>query len=280
VLGVGGLLCQPERVERDDGDEEVLAGGVANAGAVVRIGDQVARPSNPNTSVIHAFLGALRDAGFDGVQRPFGVDELGRERLEYIEGEVALPPYPAWVQTDAALTSIARLMRRYHDAAATVGVPDGTWSDEMAAPGGGPIVCHNDVCLENVVFRDGEAVALIDFDFAAPGRPTHDLASFAQMCVPIDDETNAARLGWTAADLPARLRLIGDAYGLDAPQRTDVVTDIERNMAALGAFVRRRVEAGDPNFIAMWEQMGGQERYDRRWEWFLQQRPRFIDAMA
>ena len=30
---------------------------------------------------------------------------------------------------------------------------------------GGPIVCHNDVCLENVVFRDGEAVGLLDFDF-------------------------------------------------------------------------------------------------------------------
>jgi len=27
---------------------------------------------------------------------------------------------------------------------------------------GGPLVCHNDVELSNVVFRDGIAVALID----------------------------------------------------------------------------------------------------------------------
>ena len=49
----------------------------------------------------------------------------------------------------------------------------------MADPEGGPVVCHNDVCLENVVFRNGEAVALLDFDFAAPGRPVYDLACFA-----------------------------------------------------------------------------------------------------
>ena len=29
-------------------------------------------------------------------------------------------------------------------------------------------MCHNDVCPENVVFRDGIAVALLDFEFAAP----------------------------------------------------------------------------------------------------------------
>ena len=72
----------------------------------------------------------------------------------------------------------------------------------MADPEGGPVVCHNDVCLENVVFRDGEAVALLDFDFAAPGRPVYDLACFARMCVPIDDDENRARFGWHGDDLP------------------------------------------------------------------------------
>jgi hypothetical protein len=93
----------------------------------------------------------------------------GRERLGFIPGDVAVPPHPAWAQTAEALASIARLMRRLHDAAARVGVPDGRWNRELADSAGGPIVCHNDVCLENVVFRDGEAIGLIDFDFAAPG---------------------------------------------------------------------------------------------------------------
>jgi hypothetical protein len=269
-------------VEQPDGfEEEVLTGGVANAGAVVRVGDQVARPSNLHTPTIHAFLTALRDAGFDGVQRPFGLDDRGRERLEYVAGTVALPPYPKWVQTDASLASIARLLRRFHDAAASLGgTSAGDWSEEMADPGGGPIVCHNDVCLENVVFRHGEAVALIDFDFAAPGRPAYDIAQFARMCVPIDDETNAERLGWTGADLPARLRLVADAYGLDHLQRREVVDNIDESIERAGAFVRRRVEAGDPNFVAMWGAMGGQERYDRRSRWYERHRTRFVDAMA
>ena len=195
-----------------------MKGGVANAGAVVRVGQHVLRPSNPHTPSIHAFLDFLVRTGFDGASQPIGVDPDGRERLRFIEGDVALPPYPAWAQTDEALASIARLMRRYHDAAAAfVPGPGHTWSDEMADPESGTIVCHNDVCLENVVFRDGEAVGLLDFDFAAPGRPVFDLACFARMCVPIDDDSRT-RFGWTAADLPKRLRLVADAYGLTAPR--------------------------------------------------------------
>ena len=53
------------------------------------------------------------------------------------------------------------------------------WSDEMRDPDplGDVVICHNDVCPENVVYRDGVAVALLDFDFAAPGRRVYDVAS-------------------------------------------------------------------------------------------------------
>jgi thiamine kinase-like enzyme len=142
----------------------------------------------------------------------------------------------------------------------------------MADPRGGPIVCHNDVCLENVVFRDGEAVALLDFDFAAPGRPEYDVAAFARMCVPVDDPTNAVRLGWGDVDRAARLRLVADEYGLDRAQRRLFLGCIDDAMEAAGEFVRRRVEAGDPNFIQMWEAMGGQERFDRRRAWWMETR--------
>ena len=66
-------------------------------------------------------------------------------------------------------------------------------------------MCHNDVCLENIVFRNGLAVGLLDFDFAAPGRPVYDLAQFARMCVPIDDDLSAARLGWVSRTGPRDL---------------------------------------------------------------------------
>jgi hypothetical protein len=256
-----------------------LDGGVANAGTVVRSGDHVLRPSNPHTSSIHRFLGFVAQAGFDGASQPVGVDPDGRERLRFIDGDVALPPYPEWARTDEALGSMARLMRRFHDAAVGfVPRPDDSWSAELADPAGGPIICHNDVCLENVVFRDGEAVGLLDFDFAAPGRALYDLACFARMCVPIDDESRV-RFGWGAADLPARLRLVADEYGLEADERAELLTALGETIARGGEFLLRRVEAGDENFIQMWTSMGGMSRFDRRRAWWADNRRQFEAAM-
>ena len=164
-------------------DNEVLHGGVANAGAVVRSGAYVLRPANDHSVSILEFLSRLESAGFEGAPSPVGVEPDGRERLRFVPGDVAIPPYPDWAQADGALASVAILMRSLHDASQRIDTSALAWSSEMADPQGGPIICHNDVCLENVVFRNGRAVALLDFDFAAPGRRTFDLAAFrADVC--------------------------------------------------------------------------------------------------
>jgi hypothetical protein len=259
-------------------DEEILHGGVANAGVVVRAGPYVLRPAGPRPHATHALLRHVRDNGFDGVPEPVGVDGDGRERLVYIEGDVPVPPYPAWAQTDDALASIARLLRRYHDAVASFVDPPGTtWSDELADPEGGRLVCHNDVCLENVVFRDGQAVALLDFEFAARGRPTHDLAAMARMCVPVDPDSSA--FGWVQNDAAARLRVVADAYGLDRPGRMDLLSILDDQVRRSGEFVARRVAAGEQPFIDMWEAGGGQARFDRRRAWYADERNRIAAAL-
>lgn len=264
----------------DTGIVEIqLRGGVANAGSVVRSGDHVLRPSNPHTPTIHRFLGSLARTGFDGASQPVGVHTDGRERLRFIDGDVPLTPYPDWAQTDEALASIARLMRRFHVAARGFEQRAGdTWSAEMADPDGGSIVCHNDVCLENVVFRDGAAVGLLDFDFAAPGRPVYDLACFARMCVPIDDDSRV-RFGWEPANLAAQLRLVADEYGLVAEERGELVAALDGSIARGGEFLLRRVEEGDENFIEMWNSMGGMKRFDVRRAWWAGTRPQFDAAM-
>lgn len=257
----------------------MLQGGVANAGAVVRVGQHVLRPSNPHTKEIHVALTALASSGFDGAPVPVGVDPDGRERLEFIHGDVAVPPFPSWAQGDDLLASVAMLLTRFHHASARLDLPVARWSDEMADPLGGTTWCHNDVCLENVVFRDGSAVALLDFDFAAPGRPVHDLAQMARMCVPIDDDVSAERLGWMAADRPRRLRLVADVAGLDHHGRRELLEALDDAVARGGEFVRRRVDVGDVNFVAMWNQIGGAERYDRRRRWWVEARQSFADAL-
>jgi hypothetical protein len=261
-------------------DEETeLKGGVANAGAVTRQGQHVLRPSNEHSATIHRFLRHLAAVGFDGASVPVGIDDDGRERLRFVDGDVPLVPYPDWAQSDAALASVTRLIRRLHDASRSF-VPgsDERWSREMADPTGGPIVCHNDVCLENVVFRAGEAVTLLDFDFAAPGSPLFDLAAFARMCVPIDDDSSV-RFGWKPADLRKRLRLVADTYGLDSTERSELVALIGESIERGGEFLLRRVEAGDPNFIEMWNSIGGMRRFDRRRDWWVDSRADFVAAM-
>ena len=47
-----------------------------------------------------------------------------------------------------------------------------------------------------------------------------------------------------------------------------------------GEFVGRRVEAGDPNFIRMWNDMGGMERFDRRRRWWAEHEQGFLEALS
>jgi phosphotransferase family enzyme len=259
--------------------EEQLTGGTANAGGVMRAGRYVLRPASRYSASIRVFLSALREAGFDGGLTPASAGPDGRDRFEYVEGDVPTAPYPAWAQADTALVSMAALLRRFHDASGAFDPGPYRWSPELADPEGGRIVCHNDVCMENVVFRGGQAVALLDFDFAAPGRPGYDLARFAHMCVPLDDDLSAARLSWDSADRPRRLRLVADAYGLDRDGRTGLLEMVAGSLHHGAEFVRRRVERGDPNFVAMWNRTGGQQRFDRRQHWWAGHEHEFARAL-
>jgi hypothetical protein len=259
--------------------EQPLDGGIANAGRVVRVGPHVLRPASPHAGSIHTFLRAVTEAGFACAPAPIGIDEDGRERLVFIEGQVPVSPYPDWSQSDTALASIAALLRGLHDAARGFDPRGLTWDDSLADPAGGTIVCHNDVCPENVVFRDGIAVALLDFEFAAPGRPVFDLAHLGRLCVPVEDDVDQARLGWHPADRPARLRVVADAYGLDQPGRAELLMAMDDAIARVEAAVRRRVDAGDPNMVAMWHRTGGSERYDRRRRWWTDHHNEFAAAL-
>lgn len=210
---------------------------------------------------------------------PVGIDEDGRERLEFIEGEVPAPPYSEWSQSDAALASIAGLLRGLHDAGRGFDPEGLMWPDTLADPAGGTLVCHNDVELSNVVFRGGVAVALLDFEFAAPGRPTYDLAQLSRVCVPIEDEFDQDRLGWYPADRRARLRLVADAYGLDRDGRAELLMAMDDAIDRIEAAARRIVDEGGPQVVQMVEQTGGIEKYDRRRSWWTRHREEFAGAL-
>jgi len=244
--------------------EEHLVGGIANLGKVVRVGETVRRPASAFTASIFAFLEHLHEVGFEGAPGPLGIDEHGREVLSFIPGDVPIPPFPAWSMSDAALASVARLQRRFHDAAAGFDAAVHGWNDELAAPRGGPIICHSDICPENVVFWGGEAVAILDWDFAAPGRPEWDVAAVMSMWGPIHDPSDPVA-GMEGLDPFARARVVADAYGLTDAERA-AIPDVFVDRLSI-SLVEKRAAAGEQAFIEMLERQGGPGRARRRREW-------------
>ena len=116
-------------------DEQALVGGINPSRGVVRVGDTVRRPGM--RAAVRELLVHLELVGFSGAPRYLGVDEMDRHVVSWVEGDVPVPPYADWAMTDAALVSLGRLIRDYHDAVASFWPIASDWSAEWADPGAG-----------------------------------------------------------------------------------------------------------------------------------------------
>lgn len=219
-------------------DEERFLGG--DLTPYVRVGDTVRHPAGPWTPTVRRLLIHIREQGFLGVPEPLGVDSQGRETLNFIEGEVGYYPLPTYMWSAETLEEVARLIRRLHDATATLTAEEG---DHWRLPAHPPveIVCHNDLSPYNVVFRDGHAVGVIDFDNASPGSRAWDVAYAAYRFVPLADPENP---DVPVVPLPVqtqRLDLFLDSYGPGA-LRDEVVALLPARLEALIEFTGVRAE--------------------------------------
>jgi Phosphotransferase enzyme family len=265
----------------DDEPEELLRGGLANAGKVVRVGSTVRRPFASNGPAVVAFLSHLAEVGFEGVPRFHGIDPKGRGIFDYVEGDVDRDTNPVWARnSDALLASVARLQRRLHDAARSFNQEsDAVWDRGLAAPSPWTtnLVSHNDLCISNVVVRDGAAAAFIDFDFAAPTHPLWDVAVALRHWVPvkasIDDEPTR-RLG---LDQVERFRSYCDVYGARAGDRELIVEMLGVFLDQALVSMRTRFEAGIPAYVEIWVNGGYPEQNRRSRTWVTEHARRLIN---
>jgi Ser/Thr protein kinase RdoA (MazF antagonist) len=264
------------RHDHDVTREEPLTGGMDDTHAVVRVGDTVRRPRAASSAAVQALLLHLEEMGFAGAPRYLGSDAQGRDVLSYIEGQVPLPPYPAWSMRDDALVDLAHLLRRFHEATASFDLAGVSgWADEWADPVAGPLVCHNDLFPENVVFRDGREVALIDFDMAAPGRAFWDVAIAAQEWAPLS-APEARRDHPRHLDGVARLRLFASAYGIDPDCASHLVDLIFAERQQALAHIRSEIAAGNPAWIDHRRETRAEERTRADDAWLEQHRDALV----
>ncbi len=153
----------------------VLAGG--GRSVVHRLGDVVICNIGPWTHAVHALLRHLEDVGFPGAPRLVGsgLDETGREVLTFIDGEFTQPG--PWSLDGAA--ALGGLLRDLHQATRSFRPPaDAVWFPWHGRDLGRlvKVIGHCDVAPWNIVARDGQPVAFIDWETAGPVDPLVELA--------------------------------------------------------------------------------------------------------
>ncbi|GAA0469349.1 phosphotransferase [Paractinoplanes deccanensis] len=209
---------------------------------VVRVGDTVRRPLQPWSASVHALLRHLEGAGFPYAPRVLGVDDAGREVLTYVEGESG-PHGWARVVDEGGLRAMARLLRDYHQAVRDFR-PHVAWAGRDEPMAADELVCHGDFGPWNLVWRGSEPVGVIDWDYAWPARPVHDVAYALEYVAPFrDDETCLRWLAYPAPpDRRRRMEIFAEAYGLGSLDglvdevigQQEMVWDRARRLAAQG----------------------------------------------
>lgn len=195
-----------------------LADGGSASGSVNlvwREGDQVLRPMGHWSESVHDLLRFLEESGFDYAPRFLGVDALARkERLGYLEGEVALRPWPAVLCSLEGLTQIAEMLKRYHEVVAKFEPTKNDWHLLDRKVPDGAIIRHGDLGPWNLVWKGDELVGLIDWDFAEPGTILEDLAQAAWHSIPLKPDRRVLEAGVLPEEVEERMEHFCGAYGV------------------------------------------------------------------
>jgi Ser/Thr protein kinase RdoA (MazF antagonist) len=214
-----------------------------------RIGDTVRRRAGPWTPAVHALLRFLEGEGFEA-PRVIGMDEKGREVLQFIEGEVhaGYPvPLPDAVFREDYMVAAARHLRRYHDIVARFAPPpEAKW--RLVSPEPHEIICHNDWSPWNALFRDGRYLLTLDWDLAGPGQRLWDVANGACSWVPLFAGASAFR---DIDERARRLRIFCDSY--DLADRTGLIDAIHARTIFIARFMEEQASLGDPGFMTLVE---------------------------
>lgn len=207
-----------------------------------RSGSTVRRAAGPWTPTVHRLLRHVRDHGITWVPEPIGLDELGREIVSFLSGEVPQYPFPRWIWDDDVLISAASRLAQLHEVTRAFDVTGAEWQLPVHQPV--EVVCHNDFAPYNMVFDGRHLVGVIDWDTASPGPRAWDLAYLAYRLVPLVDPANPDVDRHSLPESARRLRLLCDAYGHDQQPHAIAMGAVSR-LHELARFTTDRAAADE-----------------------------------
>ena len=197
------------------------------------------RPTGPWTPAVHQLLTHLHRHGLRGIPSLHGLDDEGREVLEYVEGRGV--PIDREIVLDTVLEEAVVWMRDFHDIVEGFR-PDGprTWRGGESELAAGQVICHNDPGAYNWIIQSGHFVAMIDWDMAGPGRAIDDLAFMAWTAIPLYREI-------PVEDVARRLDILVDAYGEWGPMT--VLDAVVERMSTASDRIEAGQARGDQGFV-------------------------------
>lgn len=233
---------------------------------IIQIGNTVHRPAHWWTPSVHNLLNYLEKVGFEYSPRVLDFDKEGREILSFIEGDSGKDGWSKII-TDEGLKKYAKLLRRYHDVIADYHPAENSvWAYSQGSTEPGEIMCHGDFGVWNIVWRNGDPIGIVDWDFVVPAEPKYDVLYALEYSAPFrDDETS---LKWhhfpSVPDRKHRIKVFADAYGFsDLNNIVDEVVSIQRQVGKHEAYLASRGLQPQVDWIAG----GDLEEIEKRATW-------------
>jgi aminoglycoside phosphotransferase (APT) family kinase protein len=254
-----------------------ISGGRTNRGRLFRRGNTVVRPLGED-QITEKILTAIAPI-FDGAPSPLGRDGEGHLLIEWVEGAAPELLGDRGASERAILESVGLLLRRLHDATGPIASSLSEFSSGLSDPSRrAEVICHNDPTPGNMVFRDGVAVALIDWEYVATGRRAWDLATALRFWSPLRHPENL-RPGEETLDFLARARWLLDGYGASQLQRIETTELLRSSQGVAAQNAIRVITARGADGYEGWVNGGGLSRIALDGKWLNEEHERLIAVL-
>jgi len=211
--------------------------------------DGVHRPTRRSNKQVYAFLGFLKEQGFNQAPEFLGYDLQGREILSFVKGKTGDFPLSAESRSLDALVSSAKLLRVYHDASYAFLQESACSNEGWMFPAQEPreVICHNDFAPYNVCFDGKKAIGIIDFDTAHPAPRIWDIAYALYRFAPFTNPENEDGFGKIEEQI-LRGRLFCESYGLHEKNRSCLAEVMIERLQVLLDFLMQSACEGDEKY--------------------------------